>query len=138
MKRSLIIWNQYLGRADCHYMRRWVLNLGICSIRLHQWFSGDDRRAFHDHGWHFLSVILWGEMVDVNPAGRERLTPLDVSLRSALHQHTVETNGCWTFLICGPELREWGFYVRRLTGIDRFVKASRYFREAGQHPCQSA
>lgn len=133
---AFLKWGQRLGDPTCPYLRRWVLNLGLFSVRLHHWSRGDDDRALHDHPWWFVSLVLSGSMIDVTETGRERLTPGDVSVRPALHKHTVETRGCWTLLLCGPERRVWGFWIRHRSGAPYWVRASRYFRKAGHHPCE--
>jgi hypothetical protein len=137
-ERPIIIWNQRLGRPECAYMRRWVLNLRLFSIRVHQWFSGDDQRAMHDHGWAFAVWVLRGSYVDVTPAGEQLMRPsLWPTFRPAKHLHTVRTSGCWTLVLTGPEVRVWGFAKRTRTGLLKWVKATRYFRQSGHHPCSS-
>jgi len=115
-------------------MRRWVLNLGFFSIRLHHWYASDDARNFHDHPWWFITLVLWGSYTDVSSAGKEKMKPGMIRYRPALHRHTVRVNsgGCWTLLITGPQIRKWGFWVR---GGNKFVKSNKYFLEYGHHPC---
>lgn len=130
------IWNQYLGRRECPYMRRWVLNLGFVSIRLHRWYFGDDPRAHHDHQWNFVTIVLRGSYVDITPQGRELLKAGAIRFRRAEHRHTVDTKGCVTLLITGPKVREWGFFYRTKGGKSRFYKHNKYFYINGHHPCQ--
>lgn len=50
-----IIWRQPGGLTECPYFRRTVIDFGLFSIRIHEWYSDDDHRAYHDrHGtvWH--------------------------------------------------------------------------------------
>jgi hypothetical protein len=139
-----IIWNQYLGKPECPYMRRWVLNLGLFSIRLHQWFAGDDDRALHDHSWDFWVWVLRGSYMDISKSKGQMVEQLMVpswrpTFRKAEHAHTVQTKGCWTLLLTGPERRAWGFFMKLpRTGHVKWVKASRYFRKRGHHPCSSS
>lgn len=58
-------WTDLLGKSDCPYIRRYVLDLGLFSIRLHRWYDDDDQRALHDHPWWFATLILWGSYTDV-------------------------------------------------------------------------
>ncbi len=133
---KLIIWNQKLGDVKCPYMRRWVLNFfNLFSIRLHHWMSGDDPRSHHDHPWSFIVIVLKGTYYDVTPTGREFMETFSVTCRDALHRHTVETNGCWTLLFTGPEKRAWGFFTTKKSGKEIWMKANRYFRKNGHHPC---
>ena len=123
-----------LGRPECPYLERWVLNLYFVSFRIHHWISGDDDRCFHDHPWWFLTIILKGSYVDYSERGREYLSAGCVRWRPALHRHTVEVpeGGCWTFLITGRQIRRWGFWLKGY----KFVKSNKYFLEHGHHPCK--
>lgn len=64
--RPGVTWGQRLGREECPYMRRWVLNLGLFAIRLHHWSGSDDERHLHDHPWPFLTIVLKGGYTDVS------------------------------------------------------------------------
>lgn len=128
----IIIWRDKLGLTSCPYMERWVLNLYFFSIRLHHWMGSDDNRAFHDHAWWFLTIILKGGYTDVSPKGHDPVTTGSIRYRPALHRHTVKVNpcGCWSILLTGPEVRKWGFYPN-----GKFVRRSKYFDRYGHHPC---
>jgi hypothetical protein len=123
-------------------MKRWVLDCHWFSLRLHHWYYSDDSRAFHDHPWGFISIVLSGSYTDISPAGRDHLSVGSIRYRPALHRHTVQVSpgGCWTFLITGPVIRKWGFWVPRspnspLKG-EVFRKANKYFAIFGHHPCE--
>jgi hypothetical protein len=124
-------WGEWLGRPECPYLRRWALNLGLVSFRIHHFFRSDDDRAFHDHPWWFLTIVLRGSYDDVSPAGVDRLTPGSIRFRRALHRHTVTTTGAWTFVVTGPNVRAWGFWEN---GV-RFRKSNKWFAMRGHHPC---
>lgn len=63
---KLLTWKEPLGRPECPYMVRWVLNLGpLGSIRLHHWWRSDDRRAKHDHPADFVTLVLKGSYDDL-------------------------------------------------------------------------
>lgn len=123
-----------LGKPECPYMRRWVINFHFFSIRIHHWYSSDDDRAFHDHPWWFITLILRGSYKDISPDGVEFMYPGKIKLRPALHRHTVKVSpgGCWTVMITGMQIRRWGFWIRNGT---KFVKSNKYFLEHGHHPC---
>jgi hypothetical protein len=127
-----LTWGQKLGLPECPYMRRWVLNMGRFSIRIHHWYSSDDHRAWHDHPWWFWTLVLRGGYTDVSPIGRENLWAGRWASRPALHRHTVEVwpGGCWTLVITGRPVRKWGFWPN-----GKFKKANKYFLEHGHHPC---
>lgn len=122
-----------IGLGECPYLHRWVADFGAFALRLHVWQASDDRRAFHDHAWWFVSIMLWGKAIDVSPAGRDVLGPGSVRFRRALHQHTFEVirPGTVTLLITGPAVRRWGFWVN-----GKMQRRDKYFATNGHHPCQ--
>lgn len=133
-----IVWcgltlREELGSRDCPYLIRWVFQTRWFSVRLHHWISSDDQRHYHDHPFWFLVLVLRGSYTDRSPAGDDRMTAGRVRFRPAEHKHTalVDRGGCWTLLLCGPEIREWGFWVN-----GRFRKRNKYFFEHGHHPCE--
>lgn len=130
--RPRLVWGQDLGIPSCPYLQRWILCLGLFSLRLHRWRASDDERAFHDHPWWFLTLVLRGGYVDVSPSGEDRLRPGSWRFRPALHRHTVRVDpgGAWTLMLTGPDLRRWGFYAR-----NRFYSVQQYFRKFKHHPC---
>lgn len=124
--------HQKLGRPECKYLERWVIDFGLFAIRIHHWFSSDDQRNFHDHPFWFWTFVLKGGYTDVSPQGNQRMTRGTHAFRRAEHQHTVRVDpgGCWTILLTGPEVRQWGFWVK-----GKFRKRNKYFFEHGHHPC---
>lgn len=125
-------WRQQLGRSECPYAERWVLNLYFFSIRLHHFIRSDDARAFHDHPWWFITMVLRGGYTDRSPDGDDHLGVRSIRYRPALHKHTivVDSGGVWTVLITGPQTRRWGFWVN-----NKWKKSNKYFFEHGHHPC---
>ncbi len=130
--RVQVRWAEKL-RPACPYMKRWVLDLGLFSLRVHHWYSSDDDRHFHDHPWPFATLVLKGGYTDVSPAGSDALRAGSVRRRPAEWQHTVKVNpsGCWTVMATGPQLRRWGFWVN-----GKFKRSNKYFLEHGHHPCK--
>lgn len=125
-------WGQVLGDQACPYMRRWALIAGLFSIRLHHFYRPDDSRAFHDHPWWFVTLVLGGGYTDYSTSGTDYLHAGSVRFRGALHRHRVrpDWDGCWTLVLTGPNLRKWGFWLG-----GRFKSANDYFREYGHPPC---
>lgn len=121
-----------LGRPECPYLRRWVLALGLFSVRVHHFYRSDDARNHHDHPWWFVTLVLKGGYTDVSEGRLDHLRPGSMRFRPALHRHTVQTDpgGVWTLVLTGPNRRTWGFWVK-----GRFRKANKYFFEHGHHPC---
>jgi hypothetical protein len=132
-------WRQQLGREECPYAERWVLDFGKFTLRLHHFFRSDDARAFHDHSWWFLTLVLKGGYTDVSPEGNDHLRPGSIRFRKAHHRHTVRTDpgGVWTLVVTGPKVRRWGFWVTRKdgSGTERLIKSNKYFATYGHHPC---
>lgn len=129
------LWNQKLGDPNNPYLYRWVADFDLFSIRLHKWVCGDDPRHLHDHPWNFIVWVLKGSYFDVSKDKRELMNAGKICFRKALHAHTVETKGCWTLVLTGPEIRRWGFYTLNKTGGKIWLKAKRYFIKYGHHQC---
>ena len=116
--------------GECHYLDRWVMRLPWFSIRLHHWIAGDDQRNPHDHPWWFVSAVLAGSLREqIGDTWRTR-RPLSVRWFPAKHSHCVDSSGCWTLLLTGPESRQWGFWVQ-----GEWIPKKQYFRSIGHHQC---
>ena len=128
----ILTWRQKLGRPECPYIERWVLDLYFFSIRLHHWISSDDPRHFHDHPWWYFSWIISGSYTDKSPNGDIPRKRWSLKRYAATHQHTVQVpkEGCWTLMFTGKEKRQWGFWVK-----GKFKKRNRYFYDYKHHPC---
>jgi hypothetical protein len=128
---TIFTWNKPLGLSECPYLRLWMIDFGLFAIRLHHWLGSDDKRHFHDHGWWFLTFMLWGSYTDISPNGQDTLRTGFIRFRKATHRHTVVVNRpSWTLLITGRPSRRWGFWVG-----NKLMKRDRYFAEYGHHPC---
>lgn len=125
-------WAEKLGLPECPYVIRWRIEYPSGSVRVHHWLSADDDRAFHDHPWWFITVVLRGSYTDTSPAGDDYLHAGSVRFRRARHRHTVYPgpDGAWTLLITGRPVRAWGFWPK-----GKFVKANKWFLSRGHHPC---
>lgn len=126
-------WREPLGLPECPYVIRWRAETPWVSVRVHHWLGPDDDRAFHDHPWWFITLVLRGGYTDKNPDGADRLHAGSVRYRPALHRHTVvpDPEGAWTVLLTGPIIRSWGFWP----GGVKFVKANKWFFTRQHHPC---
>lgn len=113
------------GCGPVSFWRRplaWVLQcLGI-AVRIHLILRSDDDRAFHDHPWPYLTVILRGGYYEVRPqfdksgiyqgATRKWHGPGSVLLRRARSWHRLELppdGVAVTLFITGPKRQAWGF-----------------------------
>lgn len=130
-----LTWGQLLGKKECPYARRWILDFKLFTLRVHHFYRSDDDRNYHDHPWWFLTFILKGSYTDESEKGHEVLRAGSFAFRRAEHRHTVRTTGVWTLLVTGPEKRTWGFWVKNKIGGMKFLRARRYFWKYGHHPC---
>jgi len=122
-----------VGREECPYLERWILDFKIFSIRLHHWMGSDDQRHFHDHPWWYVSWIIKGHYLDRSPEWDHHRKRWSLAAYSALHRHSVIiSDPCWSLLLTGAERRIWGFWVN-----GRFRKRNKYFYLFGHHPCQN-
>jgi hypothetical protein len=125
-------WNERLGVPSCPYVIRWSVQARFGSVRLHHWLDHDDDRAFHDHPWWFITLVLRGGYTDRSPDGDDHLHAGSVRFREARHRHTVfpDAGGCWTVVVTGRRAVPWGFWLN-----GKFRKANKWFAEYGHHPC---
>lgn len=127
-----VAWAEKLGLPGCPYVIRWRVEAPFGSVRLHHWTAPDDDRAFHDHPWWFITLVLRGGYADRGPDGDDVLRAGSVRFRRALHRHTVVPgpHGAWTLMVTGPRARPWGFWLN-----GKFIKANKWFASRGHHPC---
>lgn len=130
--RFILKFNERLGLDTCPYLIRWRFECPAFSVRLHHWLAPDDDRAPHDHPWSFRTFVLKGGYLDSSPSGDVHLKAPATRRVPAEHQHTVypDPGGCWTIIVTGPKVRDWGFWVK-----GKFKKANKYFLTYGHHTC---
>lgn len=127
-------WREPLGLPQCPYIVRWVLTVFGYSLRLHHWLGSDDLRHMHDHAWWYVSIILKGSYFERTSKTVTLRRVGSVAFYRAEHQHIVEENGgCWSLLITGRSVRQWGFYV---PGRAKLLRPLRYFSRYGHQPCE--
>ena len=115
-----------VGDPSDPYLLRWYVipRNRWCNIYLHKFLRSDDDRALHDHPWWFVSLVLWGGYKEHHPCPicgdsirhycfpYHRTAP-SIAFRRAEDAHRVElidNKPCWTLVITGPKVREWGFW----------------------------
>lgn len=137
-------WKEPLGNPECPHAYRWALIVFGYGLRLHHWIGDDDNRAFHDHPWWMLIFMLKGKYVDVNPYEYgENWDVVSADLvgfrdrfrfRPAEWKHRIKLvyGECWTVVLTGPKVRNWGFWI---PGRDKLLRPLRYFSRFGHHPC---
>lgn len=118
------------GKTDPLMMRYVLFRCEAFGIYVHQFLRSDHDRAFHDHPWPFVAIILKGgywEHHDQTTDGKPVLAyrrPGDVLVRPAewrhrvqlvhrnpLHDHS-EVIHSWSLCIAGRRCRPWGFFVK--------------------------
>lgn len=121
-----------VGGHDRPYLLRWYLipRNRWCNVYLHKFVRDDDDRALHDHPWWFVSIMLRGSYLETLQARvygdayqthvettNHRRAP-SLAFRGTAHRHRVtlpkDRYGrplpCWTIVITGAKVREWGFW----------------------------
>jgi hypothetical protein len=108
------------------YMERyWLIPYGKIGIaaRIHHILRSDDNRAFHDHPWPYLTVILRGGYTEIRPIfesgvyigeHRQWHGAGSILFRRADSWHRLEIpegHSAWTLFITGPKVRRWGFLI---------------------------
>lgn len=102
-----------VGPSGNPYMLRWFVtprgNEG--GVYLHRFLHDDEDRAFHDHPWDSISIILSGKMRELRPDLPPRIISAgEVVIRKAPYPHRLEViETGYTLFVMGPRIREWGF-----------------------------
>lgn len=107
------------------YLLRWYVipRNPILNVYLHQFLHDDEDRALHDHPWWFISIMLKGayeelaRYTDTSSFWTLRTAP-SFAFRKAEHAHRVvlpkrhdgSVVPCWTLVVTGRVVRDWGFY----------------------------
>lgn len=147
---------EVIGQEECPMMLRWeFLNLGFVKAMVHYFPPEVSDRDPHDHPRSFVTFVLRGHYRDESweepgfearqrsphfiPVFEklrrtERVKAGAVKYRPAKYLHIVETDevGCWTLVVMGPIMREWGFrrletgrwwpwgkYIQKFGGVTR-------------------
>jgi len=142
-------WKEALGKPECPYAYRYVLNFGLFAIRLHHWIRSDDKRYMHDHPYWFWTLVLKGHYVDVSHNAEfdkpdtlfasetniEHMKAGILRFRPAKHKHYVEVviPNTWTLLLTGPAKRDWGFWVD-----GKLKRPMKYFHKYGHPACDES
>lgn len=121
--------HQVIDREGHPYLRRWFLipHNRVANVYLHRFTSSDDPVP-HCHPWSFLSIVLAGRYDEVTDHFTRRRGVGSIAYRPATWRHSVQliTDGnaerpCWTLVITGRWVRNWGFWCPRQDGTRRFV-----------------
>lgn len=106
---DFIIW-----QGDDLYLERWniIPRNKWFGLYLHHFIVSDDARAFHDHQYDNISLLLWGSYLEITPHGSFKRYPFWPVFRRAADQHRVDLINkapVWSLFFMGPRYREWGF-----------------------------
>lgn len=116
-----------IRRSDSEdYLRRFIfLKTRHFSIYLHKILADDDI-CLHDHPWSFISIMLWGKYLERQRScwllefeereyTEERYAP-SIAYRPYPSPHRIsliDNKPCYTFVITGSKVRDWGFYTKK-------------------------
>lgn len=99
------------------YLYRWVLASNRhFKIYLHHFVGDDWSLDLHDHPKRFVSIGLNGWYFEHRPSGAGTISRKFVApwIRSFparhIHRITVPSKSCWTLVIVGRSVRDWGFW----------------------------
>lgn len=98
--------------GDPYLLRYTLLWTPWLRVYIHNILRSDDDRELHDHPWDFTVRILEGGYIEHVLGGSKVRVPGDVIRHAAEDMHRVELidgRPAWTFVICGPKRRQWGF-----------------------------
>lgn len=150
-----VTWGGYIGLKECPYMRRWLIQNRWGTLRVHHFMGSDDYRAFHDHPWWFLTLVVKGSYRDLTPCSNCKGTGLvtdahlgcfdcmgkgynvdklvlgSMRFRRTNYIHRVESKNAWTIVITGPWSRHWGFWHN-----GQFSRWKAFLGKMGFAPCE--
>lgn len=120
---------EVIGQKECPLMLRWTFfDIGVLRAMIHYFPPEVTDRDPHDHPRPFLTFVLRGEYLDtswfrIDLPDQEFMKEIEIvgagefRYRPAAYTHIVETmeSGCWSLVVMGPAIREWGF-LRLNTG----------------------
>lgn len=133
MLKRLIDWLIGMAKQRPHkhldgYMNRYFLipETRFGAVRIHEILTSDDDRAYHDHPFWFISIILKGSYFEWRPVYEDGVFKFhkgvkrdagSVAFRRASEWHRLELfddfdgrpEPVWTLFICGQRKRVWGF-----------------------------
>lgn len=104
---------ELIGPVACPILSRWTLVQRFgCKLMLHHFHPETEDNPLHDHPWHFISLVLWGNYEDITYGKSEIVKAPAVKYRPALHLHRTKTRtrGAWTLVLALPKTRGWGFW----------------------------
>lgn len=96
------------------YMRRFIFETPLFSIRVHHILKSDDDRWLHDHPFAFASVLLSNGYREVTPERVKDWPRFSIITHKPTDLHRIVANkgDVWTFVVTGPRVRTWGFQTK--------------------------
>ncbi len=95
------------------YMYRWVcFSCRWFKVYLHRFVGNDWSRDLHDHPKRFWSIGLCGSYNEESETGFKVYKAPWIRTFPAEHRHRLSllTRDCWTIVIVGRPVRDWGFW----------------------------
>jgi hypothetical protein len=129
--------DEFIGGTDNPYMIRWILwprrrSQGESyrwAVYIHKFLRSDAERDLHDHPFNFWSFVMSGMYCEIHSHPRSLFDKrfgirkrFTCAYRPAVFSHRILiSKPCWTFVVRGPKIREWGFWT-----IDGWVHNEEY------------
>lgn len=111
-KSFQVRWKEKLGDKNNPYLVRYTFLFFNFSIRIHHWIRSDDERAFHDHAYNFISILLKGSYYNITPNSKKLIKAPFVWYSKATDQHYLKiVKEAWTIVLCSKPFRKWRFYI---------------------------
>lgn len=101
------------------YLRRFYLGPQVFGhqLMLHHIVRADKERDLHDHPWPFWTFCLRGGYLEETVKDEPRTAHVSWQLkyRGAEFKHRIDRifGQCWTLVLSGREIRQWGFYTEK-------------------------
>lgn len=124
----------YAGpKTDCSasLLKRTLPTICGLSAYLHRFTGPDDDHETHDHPWNWASLVLRGWYIERvrDPGGFYSINirkKWSLAFRGATFAHSIVRVSalvpCWTLVIRGPKIRDWGFFETQDGAPDKWVE----------------
>lgn len=115
----LVIPHRDIKNGGDLYLRRFFLTPRLFGYRLmlHHIVRSDKERDLHDHPWPFWTLCLRGGYIEETEKDGTKISHVagQLKYRDATFKHRIDRilGECWTLVLTGRVVREWGFYTER-------------------------
>lgn len=112
------------------YLERWgIEDDRFGGVFVHHLTAADPGKDPHDHPWVFASIVVRGSYVEARSSMRTDVERWQKRERWSIRKmrldemhRIVHVNGdCWTVVVHGPRVRNWGYRV-----VGKWISHDRY------------